>query len=80
MALISCISLFFFKHEKPAARGRTRGSRNKKPGAACRPGSWRSFDEYLFLEDSRYTSQAENRAAIKSINQHRKSAFPVAPG
>jgi hypothetical protein len=39
MALISCISLFFFKHEKPAARGRTRGSRNKKPGAACRPGA-----------------------------------------
>jgi hypothetical protein len=40
MALISCISLFFFcKHEKPAARGRTRGSRNKKPGAACRQGA-----------------------------------------
>jgi hypothetical protein len=71
-----CIFLFFCKHEKPAARGRTRGSRNKKPGAACRPGSWRSFGEYLFLEDSRYT-QAKNRAAIKSINQHRKSALPV---
>src|SRR5262245_36821398 len=49
MALISSVfSCFFRKHEKPAARGRTRGSRNKKPGAACRPGSWRSFDEYLF--------------------------------
>jgi hypothetical protein len=34
-----CIFLFFCKHEKPAARGRTRGSRNKKPGAVCRPGA-----------------------------------------
>jgi hypothetical protein len=79
MAVISCISLFFLqtretRRTRPHAR-----PRNEKPGAACRPGSWRSFDEYLFLEDSRYTSQAENRAAIKSINQHRKSAFPVAP-
>src|SRR5262249_13056016 len=40
MALISSVfSCFFCKHEKPAARGRTRGSRNKKPGAACRPGA-----------------------------------------
>src|SRR5215831_180027 len=40
MASISSVfSCFFCKHEKPAARGRTRGSRNKKPGAACRPGS-----------------------------------------
>jgi hypothetical protein len=30
---------------------------NEKPGAACRPGSWRSFGEYALLEDSRYTSQ-----------------------
>src|SRR6516225_11485291 len=66
MALISSVfSCFFGKHEKPAVRGRTRGSRDKKPGAACRPGSWRSFGKYLFLEDSRYTSQAKNRAAIK---------------
>jgi hypothetical protein len=54
---VSCISLFFCKYETPAARGRTRGSRNEKPGAACRPGFWRSFGEYLFLEDSRYTSK-----------------------
>src|SRR5215813_11966786 len=75
MALLSSVfSCFFCKHAKPAARGRMRGSRNKKPGAACRPGSWRGFGEYLFLEDSRYTSQAENRAAVKSFNQHRKSA------
>jgi hypothetical protein len=39
MAPISCISLFFCNHAKPAARGRARGSRNKKPGAACRPGA-----------------------------------------
>src|SRR6266516_2741183 len=77
MALISSVfSRFFCKHEKPAARPHPR-ARNEKPGAACRPGSWRSFGEYAFLEDSRYTSQAENRAAIKSINQHRKSVLPV---
>jgi hypothetical protein len=35
-------------------------ARNKKPGAASRPGDWRSFGEYAFLEDSRYTSQAES--------------------
>jgi hypothetical protein len=45
--------------EKHAARGRGSRSRNKKPGAASRPGHWRSFGEYIFLEDSRYTSQAE---------------------
>src|SRR5262249_42481870 len=56
MALLSSVfSCFFCKHVKPAARGRTCGPRNKKPGAACRPGSWRGFGEYLFLEDSRYT-------------------------
>jgi hypothetical protein len=58
MALISFV--FFWKHEKHAARGRTRGPRNEKPGAACRPGFWRSFGEYALVEDSRYTSQAEN--------------------
>src|SRR5262245_43356401 len=80
MALISSVfSCFFCKREKPAARGRTRGSRNKKPGAACRPGSWRGFGEYIFLEDSRYASQAENRAAIKSFNRRRKSAHAARP-
>jgi len=38
-------------------RGRDMPSRNKKPGAVSRPGGWRSFGEYVFLEDSRYTSQ-----------------------
>jgi hypothetical protein len=41
-------------------RGRGLRARNKKPGAASRPGGWRSFGEYAFLEDSRYTSQAES--------------------
>jgi hypothetical protein len=60
MAVISCISLFFLQtRETRRARPHAR-SRNKKPDAACRPGSWRSFGEYAFLEDSRYTSQAEN--------------------
>jgi len=53
----SCIFLFFCK--KHPARGRMR-SRNEKPGAARRPGFWRSFGEYALLEDSRYTSQAKN--------------------
>jgi hypothetical protein len=40
MALVSSVfSCFFCKHAKPAARGRARGSRNKKPGAVCRPGA-----------------------------------------
>jgi hypothetical protein len=41
-------------------RGRGLRARNKKPGAASRPGGWRSFGEYAFLEDSRYTSQPES--------------------
>jgi hypothetical protein len=60
MAVISCISLFFCKHEKPALRGRGLRGRNKKPGAVSRPGGWHSFGEYAFLEDSRYASQAES--------------------
>jgi hypothetical protein len=32
-------------------------ARDKKPGAVFRPGGWRSFGEYAFLEDSRYASQ-----------------------
>jgi hypothetical protein len=38
-------------------RGRDMRPRSKKPGAVSRPGGWRSFGEYAFLEDSRYTSQ-----------------------
>jgi len=60
MAVTSCISLFFCKHEKPAWRGRGLRTRNKKPSAVSRPGGWRSFDEYAFLEDSRYASQEES--------------------
>jgi hypothetical protein len=37
--------------------------RSKKPGAVSRPGGWRNFGEYAFLEDSRYTSQ-EGRERI----------------
>jgi len=37
--------------------------RSKKPGGVSRPGGWRSFGEYPFLEDSRYTSQ-EGRGRI----------------
>jgi hypothetical protein len=45
---------------KYAGRGRGLRARNKKPGAASRPGGWRNFGEYAFLEDSRYASQAES--------------------
>jgi hypothetical protein len=45
---------------KYAARACGLRARNKKPGAVSRPGGWRSFDEYAFLEDSRYASQAES--------------------
>ena len=44
-----------------AARGLR--ARNKKPGAVSRPGGWRTFGEYAFLEDSRYASQ-ENYEGI----------------
>jgi hypothetical protein len=58
--VISCISLFFLQtRETSPARAHAR-PRNKKPGAASRPGVSRSFGEYDFLEDSRYTSQQEN--------------------
>jgi len=40
--------------------------RGKKPGAVSRPGGWRNFDEYAFLEDSRYTSQ-QGRRKIFSV-------------
>jgi hypothetical protein len=75
MAPISCIFLFFLQtRETRRARPHARLAQ-QKTRAACRPGFWHSFGEYLFLEDSRYTSQAENRAAIKSINQQRKPAL-----
>src|SRR5262245_12954235 len=71
MAVFSCIFLFFRKkRETRRARPHAR-SRNEKPGAARRPGLWRSFGEYIFLEDSRYTSQAKNGAAIKSLECRR---------
>jgi hypothetical protein len=74
MAVFSCIFLFFLqKRETRRARPQAR-TRNEKPGAACRPGSRRSFGEYAFLEDSRYTSQAKNLARIKSLSSHENSA------
>jgi hypothetical protein len=75
MALISCIFLFFCKHAKLAARGRTRVRATKNPARHAARGFWRSFDEYAFLEDSRYASQAKNGLAVKSLNSRRMSAF-----
>jgi hypothetical protein len=61
--LRSCLYFPVFLQKKSRTRPQAR-SRNEKPGAACRPGSWRSFGEYALLEDSRYTSQAENWTAV----------------
>jgi len=55
--VVSCISLFFLQ-TRQTRRARPR-SRDKKPGAVSRPGGWRTFGEYAFLEDSRYTSQED---------------------
>jgi hypothetical protein len=54
-----CIFLFFCKTRNTPHAAAARARATKKPGAASRPGHWRSFGEYIFLEDSRYTSQAE---------------------
>jgi hypothetical protein len=45
--------------KKLAARGRLRGRAAKSP-VRHPAGFRRSFGEYFFLEDSRYTSQAES--------------------
>ncbi|HET9244421.1 MAG TPA: hypothetical protein VFO15_01335 [Xanthobacteraceae bacterium] len=58
--VISCISLFFLQTRETRLAWAHARRRNKKPGAASRPGVSRSFAEYAFLEDSRYTSQQEN--------------------
>jgi hypothetical protein len=52
---------------KYAARGLGSRARNKKPGAVSRPGGWRSFGEYAFLEDSRYTSQEDYEGQFDAV-------------
>jgi hypothetical protein len=49
---------FPLSHENTPRAAAAR-ARNKKPGAISRPGGWRTFGEYAFLEDSRYTSQED---------------------
>src|SRR5262249_197464 len=64
-----CLLLYFpvFLQKRETRRARPHARpRNEKPGPACRQGSWRSFGEYAFLEDSRYTSQAKNWVALSS--------------
>jgi hypothetical protein len=71
LKLHGCDLLYFpvFLQTRETRRARPHARpRNKKPGAACRPGFWRSFGEYAFLEDSRYASQAKNGLAVKSLN------------
>jgi len=46
-----------FYSRKYAWHGRGMRPCSKTPGGVSRPGGWRSFGEYTFLEDSRYTSQ-----------------------
>jgi hypothetical protein len=52
-------------------------ARNKKPGAASRPGGWRSFGEYTFLEDSRYASQAESLIVAASRRDEDRSGVTL---
>src|SRR5262249_47956877 len=47
-------------HKNPPAAAAACVRATKKPGAASRPGGCRNFDEYAFLEDSRYASQEES--------------------
>jgi hypothetical protein len=47
------------QNEKHAARGRATRSRIKNPARHPARAFRRNFGEYVFLEDSRYTSQAE---------------------
>jgi len=55
-------------------RGRDMGPRSKKPGGMSRPGGWRSFGEYAFLEDSRYTSQEGcGRTCILRLSRRAKA-------
>jgi len=48
---------FLLSHQNTLRAARGLRARNKKPGAVSRPGGWRSFGEYAFLEDSRYACQ-----------------------
>jgi hypothetical protein len=59
MAVVSCISLFFLQTRQTRGARPHMRPRSKKPGAVSRPGGWRTFGEYAFLEDSRYTSQED---------------------
>jgi hypothetical protein len=64
MAVISSVfSCFFAKRETRRTRPRHAvapcGRATKSPARHPARAAGRSFDEYIFLEDSRYTSQAE---------------------
>jgi hypothetical protein len=80
----SQVSSSFVVAPKYALRGRGLRARSKKPGAVSRPGGWRSFDEYAFLEDSRYTSQEESgliwlwRLPSGWAGRHRSRRRPLA--
>src|SRR2546429_9543421 len=50
---------FPLSHENTPRAAAARVRATKKPGAISRPGGWRTFGEYAFLEDSRYTSQED---------------------
>jgi hypothetical protein len=50
---------FLLSHKNTPRAARGLRARNKKPGAVSRPGGWRTFGEYAFLEDSRYASQED---------------------
>jgi hypothetical protein len=57
------------KPHRPRSR-----ARNKKTGNGFRRAGWRSFGEYIFLEDSRYASQQEN-PRVPGAAQHLKGVY-----
>jgi len=61
MALVSSLYFPVFLQTRETRRARPHARfAQQKTRRGMPPGRWRSFGEYLFLEDSRYASQAKN--------------------
>jgi hypothetical protein len=54
-------------HENTPRAASARVRATKKPGAVSRSGGWRTFGEYAFLEDSRYTSQEDYEGQFDAV-------------
>src|SRR5262245_50461588 len=69
MAVLSPVFSCFFGKMRNPPRASARAVAQRKTRRGMPPRLLRSFGEYALLEDSRYTSQAENCIAIKPLNQ-----------